>query len=178
MATDKHISAGTALGEGARAYATRKHGGQKGKRPGEAYIDHVEAVVQLLEQHGEEPDVLAAGYLHDCLEKTDTDVAELIREFGEEVAELVFWLTDPEDSEGREKELVSSWLLARAPVEAKRIKLADIIDNADAICQHDPARWPKFRDGKSLILDRMAAVEGECLTRHALFAKARQALAA
>ena len=179
MATDKHISAGTALGEGARAFATRKHSGQKGKRPGEAYIDHLEAVVQLLKQHGEErADVLAAGYLHDCLEKTDTHVAELIREFGEEVAELVYWLTDPEDSEGPEKELVSAWLLARAPVEAKRIKLADIIDNADAIRQHDPARWPKFRDGKSLILDRMAVVEGECLTRHALFAKARHALAA
>jgi (p)ppGpp synthase/HD superfamily hydrolase len=134
--------------EKAKAFAT-----QKGKRQGQAYIDHVETVVRLLKQHGEErPEVLAAAYLHDCLEKTETKVAELIREFGEDVAELVYWLTDPEDSEGPEKELLSAWLLSRAPMEAKRIKLADIIDNAEAIRRHDPNRWPKFRAGRKLEL--------------------------
>jgi (p)ppGpp synthase/HD superfamily hydrolase len=84
--------------------------------------------VRLLKKHGEERvEVLAAAYLHDCLEKTDTDVAELIREFGGDIAELVYWLTDPEDTEGPEKELLTAWLLARAPIEAKLIKLADIV---------------------------------------------------
>jgi (p)ppGpp synthase/HD superfamily hydrolase len=117
--------------EKAKAFATRKHNGQKGKGPEQAYIDHLEAVVRLLKDHGEErAEVLAAAYLHDCLEKTDTTVGELIREFGGDIAELVYWLTDPEDSEGPEKELLSAWLLSRAPEKAQFIKLADIIDNA------------------------------------------------
>jgi (p)ppGpp synthase/HD superfamily hydrolase len=164
--------------EKARAFATHKHSGQKGKGPGQAYIDHVEAVVRLLKDYGEaRPDVLAAAYLHDCLEKTNTNVAELVHEFGEDVAELVYWLTDPEGSDGPEKELLSAWLLSRAPMDAKLIKLADIMDNAKAIRRHDPARWPSFREGKDRILDRMAAVEGEPLERLTLFLDARAALA-
>jgi (p)ppGpp synthase/HD superfamily hydrolase len=160
--------------EKAKAFATRKHSGQKGKRPGQAYIDHVETVVRLLGQHGEtRANVLAAAYLHD----SDTTLAELICEFGENTTELVYWLTDPGDSEGPEKELLSVWLLARAPIEAKHIKLADVIDNAEAIRRHDVARWPGFREGKTKILDRMVAVEGEQLERLPLLVDARAALA-
>ena len=178
MSTSTQTLTGPALLERARAFATRKHDGQKGKRPGETYLDHLETVVRLLKEHGEGRDeVLAAAYLHDCLEKTDTDVAELICEFGEDIAEQVYWLTDPGDSEGPEKELLSAWLLARAPIEAKLIKLADIADNVDAIRQNDPARWPRFRESKGRILDRMAAVEGKGFERLTLFMQARAALA-
>jgi (p)ppGpp synthase/HD superfamily hydrolase len=163
--------------EKAQAFAIAKHGAQDGKRPGEPYIGHVETVVAILRNHGEHrPEVLAGAYLHDCLEKTDTTVGELIREFGEGVAELVYWLTDPEDSEGDEKDLISTWLLGRAPVEAKVIKLADIIDNADAIRVHDPARWPTFRKGKSSILDRMARIEDGSIAQLPLFTEAKRAL--
>jgi (p)ppGpp synthase/HD superfamily hydrolase len=157
-----------------QAFAADKHSGQNGKRPGQTYMDHVETVVRILKKHGEKrTDVLAAAYLHDCLEKTDTTLAELMREFDEDE---VCWLTGPEDSEGPEKELLSTWLLARAPIEAKRIKLADIIDNAEAIRSHDPGRWPKFRESKSKILARMAIAEGEPFERLAIFAYARAAL--
>jgi (p)ppGpp synthase/HD superfamily hydrolase len=164
--------------EKARVFATRKHGGQKGKRPGEAYIDHVEAVSRILKKYGEvRTEVLTAAYLHDCLEKSDTTISDLLRNFGERIAELVYRLTDPEDVEGPEKELLSAWLLSRAPMEAKRIKLADIIDNADAIRKHDPGRWPRFREGKGRILDRMAAVEGHGFEQQSLFVEACSALA-
>lgn len=177
MSTSSQTLTGPALLEHARAFASRKHHGQKGKRPAQTYLDHLETVVRLLKKHGEvRAEVLAAAYLHDCLEKTDTDVGELIREFGEDIAELVYWLTDPEDSEGPDKELLSAWLLARAPIEAKLIKLADIADNADAIRQNDPARWPRFREGKGRILDRMAAFEGRGFERSPLFLQARATL--
>jgi hypothetical protein len=53
----------------------------------------------------------------------------------------------------------------------------DIIDNAHAIRRHDPGRWPKFRIGKSAILDRMAAMENGRLDRLPLFLDARATLA-
>jgi (p)ppGpp synthase/HD superfamily hydrolase len=140
-------------------------------------MDHIESVAKLLRDDGEErPSVLAAAYLHDTLEKTDTDIAELLREFGEQIAELVYWITDPEDSEGPEKALLSAWLLARAPLEAKHIKLAEIIDNAAAIRVHDAERWPRFAKNKARILDCMARVEGERWTALPLYQAARAAI--
>jgi hypothetical protein len=61
-------------------------------------------------------------------------------------------------------------------MQAKLIKLADIIDNAGAIRRHDPGRWPSFREGKSLILDRMAVVEGARIEQLSMFLDARAAL--
>ena len=159
------------LVEKARAFAAEKHNGQEGKRPHEPYIQHIHNVVELLGRHGGSHAVVAAAYLHDCLEKTDTTIAELIREFGEEVTELVYWLTDPEDSEP-EKELLSAWLLGRAPIGAKLIKLADIIDNGRAIRSHQPGKLPAFRTGKRAILERMASVEGDAFKQLALFTAA------
>lgn len=167
------------LPEKAREFARTKHRGQKGKRPGELYIQHVETVVEILKNHGHEQAVVLAGaYLHDCLEKTATTIGELICEFGEEVAELAYWLTDPEDSTGDEKELLSAWLLGRAPIGAKLIKLADIIDNAEAIRVHDPTRWPSFCKGKSLILDRMTRIEGDSFAQLRLYTAASRAVRA
>jgi (p)ppGpp synthase/HD superfamily hydrolase len=157
--------------EKARAFAAAKHDGQEGKRPHEPYIQHIHNVVELLGPHGSTPEVVAAAYLHDCLEKTDTTIAELIREFGEDVTELVYWLTDPEDSEP-EKELLSAWLLGRAPIGAKLIKLADIIDNGQAIRSHQPAKLTTFRRGKRAILERMATVEGDAFKELALYTAA------
>jgi hypothetical protein len=67
--------------EKARAFAVANHDGQEGKRPHELYIQHIHNVVELLGQTT--PEVVAAAYLHDCLEKTDTTIVELLREFGE-----------------------------------------------------------------------------------------------
>jgi (p)ppGpp synthase/HD superfamily hydrolase len=62
MSTRTQTLTGPALLERARAFATRKHDGQKGKRPGETYLDHLETVVRLLKKHGEErAEVLAVA---------------------------------------------------------------------------------------------------------------------
>jgi hypothetical protein len=51
------------LPEKAREFATAKHCGQKGKRPGERYIQHVETVAEILKNHGhDQPVVLAGAY--------------------------------------------------------------------------------------------------------------------
>jgi (p)ppGpp synthase/HD superfamily hydrolase len=125
---------GISFPERARAFATTQHRGQAGKRPGETYIAHVEKVAPLLQDHHDlRPQVLAAAYLHDCLEKTDTTIADLIRAFGEEVTKLVYWLT-----EGEEKQLLSRgfchWRHGTPNSSSSH--------NADAIRAHDPGRWP------------------------------------
>ena len=79
----------------AKDFAEAKHAGKVRKYTDTPYSEHLAAVVALLEEHRiNMPNVLAAAWLHDTVEDTDTTIVEVADAFGEEVAELVYWLTD------------------------------------------------------------------------------------
>jgi (p)ppGpp synthase/HD superfamily hydrolase len=161
------------LVETAREFAVEKHGNQKRKYDGAAYIVHLESVAGILVEHGyKESVVLAAALLHDTVEDTDATIQELLERFGEEIAQLVYWLTDAEVGSRRTRVLQSAWRLSRAPWNAKLIKLADIIDNGTTIMQHDPKFGPVFLAEKRQILKMMVDVEGKRLLTLPLFLKA------
>ena len=123
-----------------RDFARSKHAGQVRKHDGRPYIVHLDGVVSILTEHGHKgSDLIAAAFLHDTLEKSDTNIDALIEMFGPAVAELVFWLTDSEQGSREAQALQAAWRLARAPWDAKLIKLADIIDSHDCLgnkCLH------------------------------------------
>lgn len=151
--------------ERARAFAEEAHRGQQRKYEKTPYIRHLERVAGLLRDHGHEgPAVLAAAFLHDTLEDTDTTVDALIGAFGLEVAELVYWLSDLEKGKRATRKRMSAWRLSRAPLEAKLIKLADLADNTRSIVEHDPSFAPVYLAEKEMILSEMARVEGPRLT--------------
>lgn len=157
----------------AREFALEKHAGQVRQHDGKPYVAHLDGVAAMLKEHGYGArDFMAVAYLHDTLEKSDTSIDELIRGFGADVAEFVYWLTDREKGRGDIAALQSAWRMSRAPWEAKVVKLADIIDNGDAIIRHDPAFGPTFFEEKRLQLRKMAEVEGSKLLRLPLFQKA------
>jgi (p)ppGpp synthase/HD superfamily hydrolase len=84
---------------------------------------------------------LCAAILHDTVEDTQVQSEDLIREFGRDVASLVFWLTDVSkktDGNRRARKEIDRRHIASAPYVAKSIKLADLIDNAIDIGEHDP----------------------------------------
>lgn len=64
------------------------------RRRNDTDIDHPVAVAELLAEHGFDPEVVAAGLLHDVLEDTDTDPDEIVDRFGREVGELVGAMTE------------------------------------------------------------------------------------
>jgi (p)ppGpp synthase/HD superfamily hydrolase len=156
-----------------RDFALVKHEGQVRKHDKQLYIAHLDGVVAILKEHGyKTPEIVAAAFLHDTLEKTDTQLEELIEKFGPSVAELVFWLTDSENGSKEARTLQAAWRLSRAPWNAKLIKLADIIDNGTAVVMHNPEFGPTFLDEKRLQLKKMAEVESSRLLRLPLFQKA------
>ena len=67
---------------------------------------------------------------------------------------------------------MSSWRLARAPMPAKFIKFADIIDNAHSIREYDRQFFKVWAAEKRTILTRMLEVEGSKLSTYALFKRA------
>lgn len=73
----------------ALAYAERLHQGQHRSVDGAPFITHLIEVGTLLYQAGATEDVVAAGVLHDTLEKTDTTAYEIYARFGRHVGDIV-----------------------------------------------------------------------------------------
>jgi (p)ppGpp synthase/HD superfamily hydrolase len=75
-------------------YASRLHEGQVRPLDGAPFVEHPAEVAALLYSAGAPDHLVAAGALHDVLEKTPVAVFDLRRRFGTEVAVLVLAVTE------------------------------------------------------------------------------------
>jgi hypothetical protein len=74
------------------------------RRPdGAPFIRHPGEVAALLHDAGAPESVVAAGLLHDVVEKTDATLEEIEERFGPEVARLVAAVTEDESIDGYER---------------------------------------------------------------------------
>ncbi len=107
----------------ASIFATEKHSRQldDSHKP---YILHCVRVACLLSLVTNDENIIAAGYLHDTLEDTDTTYEQLVSEFGKGVADLVNEVTHEgtKDSKGFYFPRLKS-------KSAIMIKFADRLDN-------------------------------------------------
>ncbi len=100
-------------------FARKRHGDQKRKGTNLPYFTHPKGVAHILERlYPGHPDLIAAGWLHDILEDTDTRSEELETRFGVDVRRLVEAVTK-RDGEYR----------APTDLDAMRLKAADALDN-------------------------------------------------
>jgi GTP pyrophosphokinase len=116
-------------------FATRYHGDQR--RPtGAPYLEHLLEALEVLARGAgvTDPEVLCAAVLHDVVEDTPCTLADVRREFGDRVAELVGWVTIPE-SPGDLKAAKEAYLkgLRDAPDDAILVKLADRASNVQTL---------------------------------------------
>lgn len=77
-------------------YGERGHAGQVRSFAGDAFIVHPLEVGLLLYDAGARDYVIAAGVLHDAIEKASADEAELRRRFGARIAWLVAVVSEDE----------------------------------------------------------------------------------
>ncbi|MEX2052445.1 MAG: RelA/SpoT family protein [Candidatus Paceibacterota bacterium] len=78
--------------EKAYAFAEHAHTGQK-RMSGEPYFVHVLETAKILAKLGMDAQTIAAGFLHDVLEDTDTKEEDMRKEFGDEIIFLVNGVT-------------------------------------------------------------------------------------
>jgi (p)ppGpp synthase/HD superfamily hydrolase len=127
----------------ARDFATKAHGNQQyGNQP---YVVHLDAVVTILQEFGiTDPQILAAGYLHDTLEDTKVTLPQLDAAFGyhpdgttTEVGFIVDFCTD-EPGPNRRTRKAATYKRIRATLDklsagacnnAISVKLADRLAN-------------------------------------------------
>jgi (p)ppGpp synthase/HD superfamily hydrolase len=128
----------------AAAFAAKKHAGQLRKYTHDPYIVHPTAVALAVAAAGGDEAQIAAAFLHDTLEDTDTTHAELVTEFGQDVADLVLELTDVFTHEAfphlnrAARKMLETDRIATISDRAKAVKKADIADNTSSIVTHDP----------------------------------------
>ena len=115
--------------------AARRHSGQTRKGRGEEpYINHLAEVANILSavMNGEDAELVAAGWLHDTIEDSETTHGELAQRFGLRVAGLVEECTDDMSlpkSERRRKQVEDA---AKKSPSARLIKIADKVSNIRA----------------------------------------------
>lgn len=116
-------------------FAARAHDGQFRKDSAHTpYFSHPAGIGLMLAQTGCPEDVIIAGILHDVVEDTKFSFEDISNEFGEPVAELVKWVSIPDNVKGIEGKKVYVENLSNAPKEALLISAADMLYNrADII---------------------------------------------
>ena len=123
-----------ALVRKAYEFAAKKHADQK-RRSGEPYIIHPTQVANILARMKMDEETLAAAFLHDVVEDTDTTLQQLKEMFGTKVAMLVDGVTklgkiEYISKEERQIENYRKMFLAMAQdIRVVIIKLADRLHN-------------------------------------------------
>jgi guanosine-3',5'-bis(diphosphate) 3'-pyrophosphohydrolase len=121
--------------------AARRHNGMARKgRGNEPYINHLAEVANLLAAatDGADAELVAAGWLHDTLEDTETTREELAQKFSERVAALVVECTDDMTLPKAERRRLQVVNASHKSPSARLIKIADKISNIGARILSDP----------------------------------------
>ena len=129
------------VSEAAELAAHRHNGMARKGRGSEPYINHLAEVANLIAAatDGADAELVAAAWLHDSIEDTETTREELAQRFSERVASLVVECTDDMSlpkSERRRLQVVDA---PHKSAGAKLIKIADKISNIRARILPDPS---------------------------------------
>jgi (p)ppGpp synthase/HD superfamily hydrolase len=133
----------------AREFAAKAHAGiYRPNRARPPYTVHLQEVAELVEKSGGSEAEIAAGWLHDTVEDTDTTLEVIRRLFGEEVAVIVEGMTDPREIgtyPTLQRKLAQAERLKTKSDRVKRVKLADATSNVGAVAIDPPVKWDRQR---------------------------------
>lgn len=125
------------------AFAADKHRNQRRKDAAASpYINHPIALANVLVNEAgiDDERVLIAAILHDTVEDTETTAQELVRHFGQEIADIVLEVTDDKSllkAERKQQQIDHAPTISR---RAKLVKLADKICNLRDLANSPPGR--------------------------------------
>src|ERR1700747_745273 len=132
-------------------YSMKQHEGQS-RASGEPYLVHPLEVALVLAEMKMDPVAVAAGLLHDSVEDTSVTIADIRKEFGEQVAHIVEGVTkiskiDFATREEQQAENLRKMMLAMVDdIRVVLIKLADRLHNMRTLEHLQPDRQHKIAE--------------------------------
>jgi len=148
-------------------FAIAAHEGQLRKYTDDPYIIHPVAVADMVEDAGDDENMVNAALLHDVLEDTSVTHSQL-RAFlfqnfvavdASDILNLVVELTDVFTKEDfpnlnrKARKSLEAIRLGNVSDRAKQIKLMDIEHNSKSIMEHDPKFAKVFLEEKEVLLN-------------------------
>lgn len=127
-------------------YAEERHAGQRRQADGAPFIEHPLEVAWLLYHAGAPDDVVAAGVLHDTIEKAGASVGDLQARFGPRTASLVAAVSENPGIRpySQRKEALREQVAAAGP-EALMVFAADKISKVRELEVERSAKVPRRR---------------------------------
>lgn len=152
----------------ARVAASAAHGAidQRRKYTDEPYIHHPSRVAGILQTIDAPEDLIAAAWLHDVVEDTEITQRWVSAQFGTEIGNIVFWVTDIsklEDGNRAVRKAMDRDHIAQADALSQTLKVADLIDNTRDIAKHDPDFAKVYIPEKKALLEVLVRADERLL---------------
>ncbi len=126
-------------------FASLKHKNQRRKGEGaEPYINHPAEVADILARAQADWSIIIAGVLHDTIEDTDTTYDELVKEFGQKIADIVTEVTDDKTLPKAKRKQLQIEKMPGKSQPAQMVKIADKIANLSSVITAPP-KWELSR---------------------------------
>lgn len=144
-------------------FAAQRHRNQRRKdADASPYINHPLALARVLAVEGGVADVatICAALLHNTIEDTETSAAELVAEFGEEIAAIVQEVTDDKALPKAARKQAQIDHATQLSHRAKLVKLADKTCNLRDVASTPPGDWSlerrrEYFDWAGAVVDRL-----------------------
>jgi (p)ppGpp synthase/HD superfamily hydrolase len=125
-------------------FAARRHVNQRRKGiDREPYVNHLIEVADRLaaSEHGDDDVLIAAGFLHDVIEDTETTATELLDLFGAEITDVVLEVSDDKDLDHPERKRLQIERVRLKSPRAQLLTIADKTANVASIVRAPPVGW-------------------------------------
>lgn len=109
------------------------------------YIYHVKQVAEIAEKLGYDESVVVASILHDTLEDGNLSYNDILKSFGEEIAEIVYAVTD-ELGRNRKERKLKTYPKIKNNWKAVAVKLCDRIANIKQSKEYNPKMLKCYSD--------------------------------
>lgn len=141
---------GKAMVRKAAEFARKAHEGTFRKGSMIPYIYHPMEVALIVAQITDDPEIIAAAYLHDVLEDTDVTAEQLETEFGSRILSLVQQETEDKSLTWQERKAATIVHLTEAPRDVKILTLGDKLSNMRSTARdymvEGEAIWQRFNE--------------------------------
>lgn len=129
-------------------------------------IIHIGEVARLVEQHGGNDAMICAAWLHDIVEDTDTTLSDIEDIFGQDVAEIIDGLTDPDHFSAMPLQARKQRQAERVQEKSNAVKIVKICDqtsNVRRVADDPPTDWDTptkllYIEGAKIVVDSCKGV--------------------